>query len=374
MRCSEYRLVATGWLLVLSALTSASAAPASAWLDKIRLPGGFRITVFSDRTPNVRSLAVGEDGTVYAGTTKAGKVYALRDEDGDAVAEEMRVIASGLNVPNGVAYRNGDLYVAEVQRVIKYPGISGRLDKPPAPTVVYDGFPGELHHGWKYLRFGPDGKLYVPVGAPCNICLSPNEIFATLTRMDPDGKNLEIVARGVRNTVGFDWHPETGKLFFNDNGRDELGDDRPPDELNVAPELGRHYGYPFCHGADIGDPEFGDDRPCSEFVAPVWKYAAHVAPLGMRFYSGKQFPEEYRNRLFVAEHGSWNRSKPQGYRVVVLQFRDGSPVAERSFAEGWLQPDGTVLGRPVDVLQLADGSLLVSDDQRGAIYRISYQD
>lgn len=369
MRCSTRCLVGACWLTALLA----AAAPSASWLDKIRLPGGFRIAVFSDRTPNVRSLALGDDGTVYAGTTKAGKVYALRDRDRDGVADEVQVVASGLNVPNGVAYRNGDLYVAEIQRIIKYPGIGARLDKPPAPTVVYDGFPGELHHGWKYLRFGPDGKLYVPVGAPCNICLSQNEIFATLTRMDPDGKNLEIVARGVRNTVGFDWHPETGKLFFNDNGRDELGDDRPADELNVMPELGRHYGYPFCHAGDVSDPEFGEQRMCSEFTPPVWKYAAHVAALGMRFYTGTQFPEEFRHRLFVAEHGSWNRSKPVGYRVVVLQFRDGAPVAERGFAEGWLQPDGTVLGRPVDVLQLADGSLLVSDDHRGMIYRISYQ-
>lgn len=362
-------LVPAGCLIALAAATAAEAAP---WLDKIRLPGGFQIAIYSDRTPNVRALAVGEDGTVYAGTTKAGKVYALRDRDGNGVAEEVQTIASGLNVPNGVAYRNGDLYVAEIQRIIKFAGIGARLHKPPAPTVVYDGFPDALHHGWKYLRFGPDGKLYAPVGAPCNICLSENEVFATLARMDPDGKNFEIVARGVRNTVGFDWHPETGKLFFNDNGRDELGDDRPPDELNAVPEIGRHYGFPFCHGTDIGDPVFGERRPCSEFVGPVWKYPAHVAALGMRFYTGQQFPEEYRNRLFVAEHGSWNRTQPQGYRVIVLQFRDGAPVGERIFAEGWLQADGTVLGRPVDVLQLSDGSLLVSDDQRGAIYRISY--
>jgi glucose/arabinose dehydrogenase len=203
--------------------------------------------------------------------------------------------------------------------------------------------------------------------------LSENEIFATITRMEPDGRNFEIFARGVRNTVGFDWHPETRKLFFTDNGRDELGDDRPPDELNAAPESGRHFGYPFCHGGDIGDPEFGDRRPCSDFTPPAWKFPAHVAALGVRFYTGHQFPAEYHNRLFVAEHGSWNRTQPQGYRVVAVEFKDGVPIGERVFADGWLQANGTVLGRPVDVVQLADGSLLVSDDQRGAIYRISYE-
>jgi len=360
-------------LLVLIGLSSVPAWSREDWLNKIRLPEGFRIAVYTDRTPNARSLALGEDGTVYVGSLHAGKVYAVRDADHDGYAERVDVIAAGLNVPNGVAFANGDLYIAEIQRIVKLEKISQALVAPPAPTVVSDGYPDETHHGWKYLRIGPDGKLYVPVGAPCNICLSENEIFATITRLDPDGTHREIFARGIRNTVGFDWHPDTKQLWFTDNGRDGLGDDRPPEELNTAQHSGLHFGYPFCHGGDIPDPEYGTRRRCSEFTSPAWKFSAHVAPLGVRFYKGQQFPAEYRHQLFVAQHGSWNRRQPLGYRVVLVTFRDGMPVGERIFAEGWLEADGTKLGRPVDILELADGSLLISDDHRGAIYRVTYQ-
>lgn len=363
-------------LLMALGVAAAIGGKASAgedWLQHIRVPAGFKLSLFSDRTPNARSMALGDDGTVYVGTFREGKVYALRDRDQDGVAEQVHTIASGLNAPNGVAVLKGDLYIAEISRILKLESIAGRLTNPPAPEVVFAGFPAETHHGWKYLRVGPDGKLYVPVGAPCNICLSENDIFATLTRLDPDGKNLEIFGRGIRNTVGFDWHPQTGELFFTDNGRDWLGNDRPAEELNAAPRPGMHFGYPFCHAGDLSDPEFGEKRPCSDFTPPAWRFPAHVAALGIRFYNGQQFPAEYRDQLFVAQHGSWNRDPPDGYRLVRVDFRDGKPVGERVFAEGWLQPNGKVLGRPVDVLQLGDGSLLVSDDHRGALYRIRYQ-
>ena len=362
----------TGPVLLAAALFSASVS-ATIDLAGIKLPPGFKIAVYTDQTPNARALALGEDGTVYAGSMSEGKVYAVRDEDGDGKAEKIYTVASGLKMPNGVAVLKGDLYVAEISRIIKFKEIAGHLADPPDPDVVYGGFPGEVHHGWKYLRIGPDRKLYTAVGAPCNICLPEKEIFATLVRLDPDGKNLEIFARGVRNSVGFDWHPKSKGIWFTDNGRDWLGDDAPPDELNTAAKPGLHFGYPYCHGGDISDPEYGGRKPCSEFTPPAWKFPAHVAALGARFYTGSQFPEEYRDSLFVAQHGSWNRAKKQGYQMVSVKFRDGKPVEEQVFAEGWLTPDGKVTGRPVDVLQMPDGALLVSDDAAGAIYRISYQ-
>ncbi len=360
------------WVLALGVFATGAVA-SDGVLEKIRLPPGFRISYFADGTPNARSMALGDDGTVYVGTFKEGKVYALRDPDGDGKADTVQTIASGLNAPNGVAVVGEDLYVAEIHRIVKFEHIASRLGDPPSPKVVYDAYPKELHHGWKYLRVGPDRKLYVPVGAPCNICLPEQDIFATLTRLNPDGSQFEIYARGIRNTVGFDWHPGTGQLFFTDNGRDWLGNDSPPEELNTATQPGQHFGYPFCHAGTIADPEFGKARACGEFTAPAWTFPAHVAPLGIRFYRGQQFPADYRQQALVAQHGSWNRSPPQGYRVVLVKFRDGKPVGERIFADGWLQPNGKVLGRPVDVLEQTDGSVLISDDHRGAVYRIRYQ-
>ncbi len=353
------------WLPSVYALTD----PVSDW---IRLPPGFVIDLYARDVPDARSLALGDDGTVYVGTRKAGRVYALRDLDGDGRAEKKYLVAEGLTMPNGVVFHRGDLYVAEVSRILRFPKIAGRLDRPPRPEVVFDRFPGDLWHGWKYLRLGPDGKLYTNVGAPCNVCASA-EIYATIVRLNPDGSGFEIYARGVRNSVGFDWHPGTRTLWFTDNGRDWLGDDRPPDELNHAPRPGLHFGFPYCHGSDIPDPKFGGDVDCRRFEPPAWRFPAHVAPLGIRFYTGAQFPPPYRGNLFVAQHGSWNRSQPIGYRVVRLVFENGRPVKEHVFAEGWLRPDGKVMGRPVDVLELPDGSLLVSDDLRGVIYRIRYR-
>ncbi len=359
--------------LALAIGLCAGAARANEGMGDIKLPPGFRIALFTDQTPNARSLALGDDGTVYVGSMREGKVYAVRDDNRDGKADRVDILASGLNMPNGVAVLDGDLYVAEISRVSKLKDIAHHLADPPQPETVYDGYPKDMHHGWKYLRVGPDRKLYAPVGAPCNICESSNEVYATLTRLDPDGKNLEIYARGIRNTVGFDWHPDSKELWFTDNGRDWLGNDSPPDELNRAPQAGMNFGYPYCHGKDTADPEFGKRKSCAQFTPPAWTFPAHVAALGIRFYTGTQFPAEYRGQLFVAQHGSWNRSTPHGYRVAVVRFEGGKPVGDQIFAEGWLKPDGKATGRPVDILQMPDGALLVSDDQRGAIYRISYR-
>jgi glucose/arabinose dehydrogenase len=347
---------------------SADRSPA----ESIRLPPGFSIGIYADDVPGARSMALGLNGTLFIGTRSEGRVYAVLDHDGDQRADEVITIASGLRMPNGVAVRDGALYVAEVSRVLRYDDIESRLRNPPAPVVVNDQFPGETSHGWKFIRFGPDGKLYVPVGSPCNACINPDERHATIMRMNPDGSDLEIYARGIRNTVGFDWHPDTGTLWFTDNGRDFMGDDIPPDELNRAPSPGMHFGFPYCHGNNISDPGFGSDRLCNEFASPAAELGPHVAALGMRFYTGTMFPEEYRNQIFIAEHGSWNRAVPIGYRIMLVRLEGERVVSYEPFAEGWLQ--GYISwGRPVDVQVMPDGALLVSDDKAGGIYRIWYE-
>lgn len=341
-------------------------------LEKIKLPKGFSISLFAENVANARTLALGKNGTVYVGTRREGKVYALQDLDRDGKAEKRYIIASELNMPNGVAYKNGDLYVAELDKIIRFTNIDQKLENPPKPTVIYKQFPEKRMHGWKYLRFGPDNKLYTAVGAPCNVCQPDNPIFTSLVRLNSDGTNLEILASGIRNTVGFDWHPKTNSLYFTENGRDMLGDDIPPDELNKWTKKGQHFGYPYCHGGDIPDPEFGKGKNCADYTPPVWKFKAHMAPLGIRFYRGQQFPKDYQRQLFVAQHGSWNRSIPHGYRIAVLTFKWGKVVSEQVFAEGWLGENGQAIGRPVDILELVDGSLLVSDDLAGVIYKITY--
>ncbi|MGH8354572.1 MAG: PQQ-dependent sugar dehydrogenase [Pseudomonas sp.] len=345
--------------------------PALAWaglpLEQIRLPPGFRISLLSDRVPNARAMTWGARGTLFVGSMRAGKVYALEPASG-----RVWVIASGLKMPVGVAFRDRDLYVSAVSRILVLRDIESQLDDPPAPVVLTSSFPSESHHGWKFIAFGPDGKLYVPVGAPCNSCLADPLQYAIIQRLNPDGSGLELVARGVRNTVGFDWHPQTGELWFSDNGRDWLGDDRPDCELNRVTRLNQHFGFPYCHAGDIVDPEFGQ-RPCRDFVPPVAKLGPHVAPLGLRFYRGAQFPAEYQGNIFIAEHGSWNRSEKIGYRVKRVELNeDGSLKRQSVFAEGWLDAEGEVWGRPVDVLVTPDGALLVSDDLAGAVYRIDY--
>lgn len=337
----------------------------------IVLPAGFEIHVYADNVDNARSMVLGDKGTLFVGSRMAGNVYALIDENQDFLADKVITIAEGMNQPNGVAFLNGDLYVAEISKIWKFEDIENHLDSPPEPVLINDDFPTDGHHGWKYIAFGPDGKLYVPVGAPCNNCLSDDEIYASLTRMDPDGSNHEVFAHGIRNTVGFDWNPEDDVLWFTDNGRDWLGDDLPPDELNRAPKAGMHFGYPFCHGSGITDPEFGDQGECDEFTWPVQDLGPHVAALGMLFYTGDQFPAEYRSSILIAEHGSWNRSTPIGYRITRVQLEGNKAVSYEPFAEGWLK-NGAPSGRPVDVIQLPDGSILVSDDAAGKIYNIRY--
>ncbi|MFA7293516.1 MAG: PQQ-dependent sugar dehydrogenase [Rhodocyclaceae bacterium] len=352
--------------LACATATSADELP----LDKIQLPPGFSIELLA-RVPNARQMAFSPGNILYVGSMRAGMVHAL-PLDRDYRPGKLRVVADNLNMPVGVAWRNGSLYVSAVSRILRLDNIDSHLDNPPIPAIVRDDLPRETHHGWKFIAFGPDGWLYVPVGAPCNICAPDPERYAAILRMRPDGSDLQTFARGVRNTVGFDWHPVTGELWFTDNGRDLMGDDTPPDELNHAPKPGLHFGYPYCHGGTSADPEFGNKRRCDEFSPPAQNLGPHVAALGMRFYSGRQFPAQYHNRIFIAEHGSWNRSKKIGYHISMVTLEGNRAVAYESFASGWLQ-GGSAWGRPADVLVLPDGSLLVSDDHAGAVYRIRYQ-
>ena len=338
--------------------------------SEISLPPGFTIEIYAD-VPNARSMALTENGILFVGTRKGDKVYAVVDSNNDKTADEVIEVESGLNMPNGVAIKDGNLYVAEVNRVLKYKNIENTFRMNPAPIIIRDDFPTETHHGWKFIRFGPDGKLYVPVGAPCNICLETDERYASITRMNPDGTDFEVYAHGVRNTVGFDFHPITNELWFTDNGRDRLGDNIPPDELNCAPTKDLHFGFPFWHGTDIPDPEFGSGHSASEFTLPKQELGPHVAALGMRFYTGDMFPAEYKHQIFIAEHGSWNRSEKIGYRISLVRLQNNTAISYEVFASGWLKGED-VSGRPVDIQQMPDGSLLVSDDYAGKIYRISY--
>lgn len=341
-------------------------------INQITLRPGFKMDVFAENVENARSLCLSPSGTLFVGTRSKGSVYALVDTDQDGRADQKYTLATGLQLPNGVAFRDGDLYVAEVSRVIRYEDIENNLENPPVPTVIFEGYPEATHHGWKYIAFGPDGKLYVPVGAPCNVCDEEDPVFATITRLNPDGTDMEIVQEGIRNTVGFTWHPETDELWFTDNGRDWLGDDSPACELNYAPEDGLHFGFPYCHQGDMPDPEFGDVNSCAQYRAPARNLGPHVAPLGLEFYKGQQFPERYRHQVFIAEHGSWNRSVPIGYRIMQVDIENTTTATSyKPFATGWLQGD-EAWGRPVDLEHLPDGSLLVSDDFADAIYRIYY--
>lgn len=341
-------------------------------LDTIRLPSGFEIEVYAEGVFNARSMTLSPNGTLFVGTRFAGNVYAILDNNRDNKADEIITIARGMWMPNGVAFKDGSLYVAEVNRVLRYDNIEANLKNPPAPVVINSSLPRDEAHGWKFIRFGPDGKLYVPVGAPCNVCERDDERYSTIMRMNADGSGLEIYAKGIRNTVGFDWHPITNELWFTDNGRDWLGDDLPPDELNRAPQPGLHFGFPYCHGGNIPDPDFGNKNKCEEFVSPEMNLDPHVAALGMRFYTGTMFPNDYRNQIFIAEHGSWNRSTPIGYRVTIVRVSNNKAVSYEVFADGWLQGNNA-WGRPVDIQVMPDGSILVSDDHANAIYRIYYK-
>jgi glucose/arabinose dehydrogenase len=360
--------VKTALLVTIGLLASLNAsAQAELDLSNIKLPPGFSIEIWSDEVPNARSLALGEKGTVFAATRRDGRVYALIPNDNSSPT--VITLAEDLLMPNGVAFHEGDLYVAENHRIMRYPDIEATLPDVPEAELVIDTLSTERHHGWRYIDFGPDGKLYIAIGAPCNVC--DREGFANISRMNADGTEQEIVASGIRNSVGFTWHPGTGELWFTDNGRDMLGDDVPPGELNHAPRRGMHFGFPYCHGGDIQDPEFGEQGDCADFEPPAQKLGPHVAPLGLLFYDGTMFPDEYQGQVFIAEHGSWNRSQKIGYRVTLVRMVRGKAAGYEVFAEGWLQ-DEEVSGRPVDLLLIGDGSLLLSDDQNGFIYRISY--
>jgi glucose/arabinose dehydrogenase len=376
--------------LASSAVIAAPKLP----IDQIHLPPGFHIEVFAEPVPNARSMVLSPNGVLFVGTRSEGNVYAIKDH-------QVITIAKGLQNPNGVALREGALFVMERSRLLRYDDIENHLQNPPKPVVVRNDFPTPAHHGWKFMAFGPDGWLYIPVGAPCNVCKKDDPIFASIMRLSPDFKTRELFASGVRNTVGFAWHPATHEMWFTDNGRDEMGNEVPPDELNRAPKTGLDFGFPYCHGGDIPDPEFGKQKPCSAFVPPARKLGPHVAALGMRFYTGKMFPPEYQNNIFIAEHGSWNRDVPIGYRVMRVRLEGNKAVSYDVFAEGWLpqaarpenphQPNtlradesaGSVSvteakpsqawGRPVDVLVMPDGSLLISDDTGNAIYRVTYK-
>ena len=364
-------LSAAAALAIISAvvLQSIVCGAAQVRLDRIKLPAGFAISVYADHIPDARSMTLAPDGTVFVGSREKDTVYAI-------VNRQVVTVVSGLRTPNSVAFGDGSLYVAEVNRVLRYDHVVDWLKQPAPraalkPVVVSADFPSDAHHGWKYLAFGPDGLLYLQVGAPCNIC-DRGDPYATIWRMKPDGTAREIFARGVRNSVGMAWNPDTDALWFTDNGRDGLGDNVPPDELNYAPKPGLHFGYPYCHGGTIADPEFRAGHPCSSYSPPAQALGPHVAALGLKFYTGSMFPPDYRKQIFIAEHGSWDRSEPIGYRISLVRLQGNQPVKYETFAEGWLL-GGRAWGRPVDLLEMPDGSLLVSDDEAGVIYRISYR-
>lgn len=362
------------FVLLAVAVITACDAPNADDVERLKAPPGFALDVYAEGVSDARQLAVGPPGMVFVGSRKAGKVFALIDANEDFKTDEVVVIAERLYLPSGIAYRDGTLYVAEVNRILRYPGIAANVRDKPRPEIVYDKLPAEEHHGWKYLAFGPDGRLYVPVGAPCNICLE-DAPYASILRVSLDGSAPEVYATGIRNSVGLAWHPETHELWFTDNGRDWLGDDTPSCELNRARGPGQHFGFPFRHGAAVVDPEFGAQRPKElEITPPVLELGAHVAPVGLMFYRGKQWPAKYRHNLLIAEHGSWNRTRKSGYRVVrvVLDDTGQKVVAHEPFITGWLQGE-SAWGRPTDLAELPDGSVLIADDTADRVYRLYYR-
>jgi len=345
-----------------------AAAPDKLPLAKLKVPAGFNIEVYAAGMANARSMALGDKGTVFVGSRLLDKVYAIVNKDGKRTA---KVIASGLYRPNGVAFKDGTLYIAELSKVSKIEKIEDNLDNPPKPVVIYDKLPKDEAHGWKFIAIGPDNKLYVPVGQPGNNVLH-DDAHGQIRRINLDGTGAEVVALGVRNTVGFDWNPETKQLYFTDNGRDWMSEDVPEDKLNRVTKVGEDFGAPYCYQGNIPDPEFGWGHSCSEFTPPVGLMGPHAAALGMRFYTGSMFPKSYKNAIIVARHGSWNRSKKFGGDVVVVHLnKDGTVKNIEPLITGFLE-DNKYVGRPVDVMQLKDGSLLVSDDWNGAVWRVSY--
>ncbi|HEY0236335.1 MAG TPA: PQQ-dependent sugar dehydrogenase [Afipia sp.] len=344
--------------------TSADKLPTA----KLKVPQGFNIEVYASGAGNARSIRVGDKGTVFVGSRTLDKVYAIVNKDGK---RSVKVLASGLYRPNGLAFHNGTLYIAELSKISKIDNVEDVLDNPPKPTVIYDNLPKDEAHGWKFIAIGPDNKLYVPVGQPGNNVLH-DDAHGQIRRINLDGSGAEVVALGVRNTVGFDWNPVTKQLYFTDNGRDWLSEDIPADELNRLTKVGEDFGAPYCYQGNFTDPEFGWGKSCSEFTPPVGLLGPHTASLGMRFYTGSMFPAAYKNVIFVARHGSWNKTVKEGGDVVAVKLnQDGTVKSVEPFLTGFIE-NNNYLGRPVDVQQLKDGSLLVSDDWNGAVYRVTY--
>jgi glucose/arabinose dehydrogenase len=338
-------------------------------ISKIKVPAGFKVEVWASGVFDARGMREGDKGTVFVSSLfGAGKIYAITDKGGK---REVKTIAEKLFLPNGIEFNKGSLYVATPKDITRYDGIEDKLDNPPKPVMVYDKLPGDVPHGWKFIKIGPDGKLYVPVGAPCNIC-EPSDKYTQIFRMNLDGTGMESVVKGMRNTVGFDWHPVTKELWFGDNQRDWLTEDMPPDELNRVTAPGKqHFGYPYCHGGVLTDPQFGWGKDCKDYQKPALLLDAHSAPLGMRFYTGKMFPAKYQNAIFLARHGPWNRTKKYAADVVAIFIDAKGEAKMEPFLTGLVE-NNAYLGRPADVMVMKDGSLLVSDDHNGAIYRVTY--
>lgn len=371
---TKYKLI-NGLILAalsLHALSSfAAAADVEANLSKLKMPPGFKVEIYAE-VPGARQMALGTTGTVFVGT-RGKKVYAIIDKNKDHKADSVMTLMDDLTVGNGVAVHEGTLYVAEQHRITRYKGVDFDLNREFMKTreVVYDKLPNKTHHGWRYLKFGPDNKLYATIGAPCNIC-DPTGIEASIIRMNPDGSKMEVFAKGIRNSVGMDFQPGTNVLHFTDNGVDMLGADVPSDELNAVPKAGMHFGFPFYAGGHDQHPDWKDKKPPQAVTYPVAEFQAHSANLGFKFYTGKQFPEAYQGNAIIAQHGSWNRSDPVGYQLTRVIFDEKNQVKKSEvFIDGWLN-NGESWGRPSDVLQLPDGSLLVSDDYNDVIYRVSY--
>ena len=377
-------LLALGTGLLAASIVTAASQQGASPLASLVLPTGFHADVFADGVENAREMALAPGGTVFVGSRSAGKLHAVVDSNGDHKADKVMLVASGLDQPNGVAMRNGALYVATASKLLRFDDIEKHLDAPPAPVTIREDLPNpKTGHSWKFIAFGPDDMLYMSVGAPCNVCTSPPMVSA-IVRMKPDGSDMAVFAEGVRNSVGFDWQPATHELWFTDNGRDLLGDDVPNDELNVAWKAGLHFGFPYCHQGDVADPQFGAERACSTTEPPVLKLGAHVAAIGFTFYTGNMFPASYKNAAIIAEHGSWNRSTPSGYRVMVAHTEGRKVTGYEPLVDGFLpgltsgSPGGrgagaAAIGRPADVLQMPDGSILISDDTGNRLIRVSYR-
>ena len=345
-------------------------------LDKLVLPDGFSVEVYA-KVRNARQMSLGDDGTVYVGTRNraGGRIFAILDVDGDGKADEVITIVGGLRTPSGLTYHEGDLYIGAVSRIYRIKDIENNFRNNPTPEILYGDLPDKSQHGWKFLEFGPDGLLYIPIGANCNIC-EPEEVFASINTMDVNNPDAGIsqYASGIRNTVGFDWDPNSGDLWFTDNGGDGLGDEMPADELNRAPQSGLNFGYPYIHQGDTPDPSFGDGKNPADYEAPAQKLAPHAGSTGMAFYKGDMFPAKYKNNIIIAEHGSWNRTDEAGHTghmLTLVTVEDGKAINYEPFVTGFLQ-NNEAWGRPADVLELKDGSLLIADDKANAIYRITY--